>query len=192
MFGNVVRGLRCARLEHTEMLKLRQIVQTMVEKTTPSLLADRPSVLALAWVLSNLLVGWIAVKTGHSNLGALAIGALDGVIFSSILMIRASARLEAGMTGLLSGFGLDSITNSGRTIAAFVHGVHNGLEAIVNASTGELPADHHQALELIIMRAIWMALVITLVALFLKWGLGPAAAPISTLVPTEISRGQAA
>jgi len=164
----------------------------MAAGTTTLLRADRASFLALAWVLSNLLVGWIAVKTGHPNLGALAIGALDGAIFSSILLIRASARLEAGMTGLLSGFGLDSITNSGRTIASFVHGLHNGLEAIVNASTGELPTDHHQPLELIIMRAIWMPLIVTLVALFLRWGRTPAATPIHTLVPAEISRGQAA
>ena len=64
----------------------------------------------------------------------------------------------------------------------------------------ELQPAHHQALERMFMRAIWMALIVTLLALFVKWGQTPAAAPIAqpmpTLVPVpapaEIARGQAA
>lgn len=169
-------------------------------RTTGLLDAQRASALALAWVLSNVALAWIGVAIGHPNLGALTVGALDGAIFSAIVLVKASARLEAGMTGLLSGFGLDSITNGGRTIASFVHSVHEVVETIVNASTDELPPGHHQALELMIMRAIWTALIVVLLALFVKWGQRPAAAapiaePMRTLVPVpvpEIERGQAA
>jgi hypothetical protein len=179
--------------------------------------ADRAALLAMAWVFSNLALAWLAVQTGHPNAGALTVGALDGAIFSSIVLVKASARLEAGMTGLLSGFGLDSITNSGRTITTFVHGVHegleansgrtittfvhgvhDGLEAIVNASTAPSHCDRHETLELMILRAIWMAIIVTLLALFVKWGqscaVGAAAPPAATAlpVPVEIARGHAA
>jgi hypothetical protein len=180
------------------MMKLWNNVATVAVRTTGLLDAERASVLALAWLLSNVALGWIGVAIGHPTLGALAAGALDGTIFSAIVLVKASARLEAGMTGLLSGFGMDSITNGGRTVASFVHGVHEVLETIVNASTDELQPGHHQALELMVMRAIWMALIVILLSLFVKWGQSPAAAPIAEPMPTlrpvpaEIARGQAA
>jgi hypothetical protein len=169
-------------------------------RTTGLLDAERASVLALVWVMSNVALGWIGAAIGHPNLGALAAGALDGSIFSAIVLVKASPRLEAGMTGLLSGFGLDSVANGGRMVANSVHGVHEVLEQIVNASADELPAGHHQELELMIMRAVWTAIIVTLLALFIKWGQTPSAAavpaPMPTLVPApapaEIARSQAA
>src|SRR5262249_20213941 len=113
------------------MSKLCSIFGTITLKISGLLDAARAPILALAWVLSNVVLGWIGVATGHPNLGALTAGALDGAIFSAIVLVKASARLEALMTGLLSGFGLDSITNSGRTVASFVHSVHDVLETIV-------------------------------------------------------------
>jgi hypothetical protein len=157
------------------------------------------SLLALAWVLLNLGLGWIGVATGHPNAAALIAGAFDGTIISGIVLVKASARLEAGMTGLLSGFGFDSITNGGHTVARFVHGVHDVLETIINVSADDLQPGHHQALELMLMRAIWVALTVILLALFVKWGqnreAAPAAEPMPTLVqvpPPEMARGQAA
>jgi hypothetical protein len=181
------------------MSKIWNMVATMAARATGLSEAEHASILALVWVSSNLFLGWMGTAIGHPNLGALMLGALDGAIFSAIVLVKASARLEAGMTGLLSGFGLDSISNGGRTVASLVHSVHEGLETIVSASTDALQPDHHQALELMIMRAIWMAIIVTLLALLLKWGRSPAAAiadPTHTLVavpvPTEIARGHAA
>ena len=104
---------------------------------------------------------------------------------------------DAGMTGLLSGFGLESISNSGGTIARLVHGLHEGLEAIVKASTDEVQPGHHQMLELMVLRGIWMAIAVVLLALFVKWGrsaeTGAAVpAPALVAVPAEIPRAQAA
>jgi hypothetical protein len=176
------------------MSKLRNIALTIAAATTGLLGPDRAPLLALLWVLLNLALGGIAVHSGYPNAGALLVGALDGFIFSSLVLVKASARLEAGMTGLLSGFGLDSITNSGRVVARLVHGIHEGLEAIVSASTDGQSCDHHQVLELMVMRAIWMAVAVVLLALFVKWGRSQAVAasaqPAPALVhaPAEIPR----
>jgi hypothetical protein len=180
------------------MKKLSNIVQAIGVRTTSFCAADRAPLLALLWVLSNLFLGWIAVRSGHPNVGALAAGALDGAVFSSIVLVKASARLEAGVTGLLSGFGIDSVTNSGHAIARLVHGVHEGLESLVEASGVDKPCGHHQDLELMVMRAIWIAVIVVLLTLFVKWGetpaAVPAAAPMPALVahPSEIARAQAA
>src|SRR5437588_519130 len=96
------------------MLKLWNIVVTIAVRTTGLLDGAPAPVLALAWILSNLARGWIGIAIRHPNLGALTAGALDGTIFSAIVLVKASARPEAGMTGLLSGFGLDSITSGVR------------------------------------------------------------------------------
>lgn len=182
------------------MSKLWNIVAAIAARTPGLQDSERASVLALAWVLSNVALGWMGAAIKHPNVGAFAAGALDGAIFSAIVLVKASARLEAGMTGLLSGFGVDSITNGGRTVASFVHSIHEVLEQIVTTSTENLPDAHHQVLELMIMRAVWAALIVTLLALFVKWGQTPAAAPVaapmqnrvSAPAPTEIARGQAA
>ncbi len=177
------------------------IVMGIAVRTTNLFAADRAPIVALVWVLSNLALGWIAVRLGHPNFGALFAGALNGAIFSSIVLVKASARLEAGMTGLLSGFGIDSITNSGHTIRGIVHGLHEGLEALVMASSTADPAhDNHQELESMIMRAIWMAIAVALLAFFVKWGqtpesaaaAPPAHAPAPVAVPAEMARAQAA
>jgi hypothetical protein len=168
------------------MLKLRKIALTLGAAATGLLGPDHAPLLALLWVLSNLAVGGFAIRAGWPNAGALIVGALDGAIFSSILLVKASPRLEAGMTGLLSGFGLDSISNSGRIVARIVHGVHEGLEAIVNASTAGQACDHHEALELMVMRAVWIAIAVILLALFVKWGRSSDAAASAPLAPALV------
>jgi hypothetical protein len=182
------------------MSRLWNITGVIAARSAGLLEAERASVLALLWVMSNVALGWMGVAIGHPNLGALAAGALDGTVFSAIVLVRASPRLEAGMTGLLSGVGMDSITNGGRMVANSVHGVHELLEQIVNASAEEMPAGHHQELELMIMRAVWTAIIVTLLALFIKWGQTKSAAavsaPLPTLIPApapaEMARSQAA
>jgi hypothetical protein len=186
------------------MLKLSNILAIMAIKTVGLLKAERAPLMALAWVVSNVVLVWIGMVTKHPNLGGLTAGALDGAILSAIVLVKASARLEAGMTGLLSGFTLNSMNNGGRTVASFVHGVHEVLETVVTSST-QLPAGHHQELELMIMRAIWAAVLVMLLAFLVKWGQSPAGAAAAVVqpgpmlvpvavpaVPTEIARGQAA
>lgn len=181
------------------MLNVWHIAVAIAARTTGLLDGQRAPLLALTWVFSNIALGWIGIIMGHPNFGALTAGALDGAIFSAIVLVRASARLEAGMTGLLSGFGLDSITNQGKTVATFVHSMHEVLETIVTTSTTEFNPEHHKELELVLMRAIWMAIIVMLLTLFVKWGQNQAkpAAPVApalvaVAVPGEISRGQAA
>jgi sensor c-di-GMP phosphodiesterase-like protein len=181
------------------MLNLWHMAAAIAARTTGLLDGQRAPLLALAWVFSNIALGWVGVIAGHPNFGALIAGALDGAVFSAIVLVRASGRLEAGMTGLLSGFGLDSITNQGKTVAAFVHSIHEVLETIVSTSATELHPEHHKELELVLMRAIWMAIIVMLLTLFVKWGqnqANPAAqtppALVAVALPAERSRGQAA
>src|SRR5579884_1815169 len=83
-------------------------------KTAPSL--PRPlqaPLFGLGWFAANLLAGWLGFAFGHSFLGAMLAGALDGSLISVIVVARASEKFQSGLTGLLSGVSLDKISSGG-------------------------------------------------------------------------------
>ena len=65
--------------------------------------------LGLLWVLLNLSLIWLGVKTQHPGSCSIAAGGVDGAVLSIIAVTKVSARLRSGATGLLGGISVSGL-----------------------------------------------------------------------------------
>jgi hypothetical protein len=132
--------------------------------------ALRAPVLGLIWVLSNIVLGWSAFTTNHPALGFLTAGAIDGTILSVIVVAKASHQFRSGTTGLLGGLGLDALTNNGQTLVTkTANAIHEIADTLVVSISGPSNEQQHLALEAEIVLAVWVAIIVVLAALIVKW-----------------------
>jgi hypothetical protein len=130
----------------------------------------RAPVLGLIWVLLNIVLGWSASTTNHPAFGFLTAGAMDGTILSVIVVARASHQFRSGATGLLGGLGLDALTNNGQTLVTkTANAIHEITDTLVVSISGPGNEPQHRALEAEIVLAIWVAIIVVLAALIVKW-----------------------
>jgi len=133
----------------------------------PSLQAP---LLGLAWVLFNVALGWLGQATGCLNVCSVLAGAVDGTIFSVIVVATASEKFQAGATGLLGGLGLDNFANGGQ---ALVTKAARAIHGVVDAMLASLPGGDNPVLEAAheaaVLRAVWIAIIVVLAALIAKW-----------------------
>ncbi len=135
----------------------------------------QPPLLALAAVLVNLFLFWLALATGHLYSCFTVAGIVNGAAISVIVVALSSEKLQAGLIGLLGGIWLDNIASQEtlarraiRTAAQFMHGVVSDLQIQVS-----LPgATQEQALQFVdtaVVYAVWIALASVLASLLVKW-----------------------
>jgi hypothetical protein len=132
-------------------------------------------VLGLAWVSLNLVVEWMGLSLGHSTAFSMAVGGFDGMVLSVIVVAKLSEKFQAGVTGLLSGFSLDSVMGSGTSVAAkAAQAVHVILDSMQLLPGAELLHDQLQAA---VIQALWTAVVVIVAASLVKWAQDASSAP---------------
>jgi hypothetical protein len=134
--------------------------------------------LGLAWVALNLVVEWLGLSLGHSTAFSMAIGGIDGMVVSVIVVAKLSQKFQAGMTGLLSGFSVDSAMGGGSSsvVGKVAEGVHVILDNMQLLPGAELM---HAQLQAAVIQGMWTAVVVVVAALLVKWAQDAAAAPAS-------------
>ena len=131
--------------------------------------------LALAAVLVNLLLFWLALASGHLYSFLILTGILDGAVISVMVVALSSDKLQAGLIGLLGGVWLDNIAGQEtlarraiRTAAQFMHRVVSDLQIQVSFPG----ATQEQALVYVdtaVVYAVWIAVAAVLASLAVKW-----------------------
>ena len=148
-------------------------------KQTGRALESTPApVLGLTWVCLNLLVGWIGISFGHATALSIAIGAFDGMVVSVIVVAKVSQKFQAGMTGLLGGFSLDSLTGSSSSVVAKVaqtiHAILDTMQLLPGTESV------HDALQASLIQGLWTAVVVVVAALLVKWAQDATCATLAT------------
>jgi hypothetical protein len=163
---------------------------------TPSMAIPKPAapefllqlqvpLLGLTWVLFHVGLGWLGLAIGRPNLCAVAAGALDGTILSVIAVAKASEGFQAGMTGLLSGISLDSLAGGQTLVTKVAQAIHGFVDSILESFGGMGDEATHKVLQGAAVEGIWIAIIVVLAALIVKW------VNTSTTSPSVLSRGAA-
>src|SRR5271167_2537543 len=69
------------------------------------------------WVVINVALVYLGLHLPYSLPCSLLAGILNGTLLSVIAVAKASARFQAGVTGLLSGFSLSGLRSDGSLLS---------------------------------------------------------------------------
>jgi hypothetical protein len=126
--------------------------------------------LGVVWVFSNVALIALGIKTGYHITCHLVAGAADGAILAVIVIATVSEKFQAGVTGLLSGYGYGNIVTGFAPVKRVLAGLHAMLDSSLDVLT---PLPHDEQLhETIQDAAMWImvtVLVVVLAALVVQW-----------------------
>jgi hypothetical protein len=126
--------------------------------------------LGLAWVFSNVGLVTLGINTSHHITYPLLAGGADGAILAVIVIATISEKFQAGITGLLSGYGYGNIATDFAPAQRLVTSLHAALDKSLDLLT---PGPHNEALHDAIQAAVtWIigtVLVVILAALIVQW-----------------------
>ena len=126
--------------------------------------------LGLAWVLANVVLGWLGLAIGHMCACLVTAGALDGALLAVIVVTRASDTFQGAIAGAFGGLGLDNLGNSGQSLVTnTAHTIHGIVDTLVTGIGGPGHERVHAALEQATVQGIWTAILVVLAALIAKW-----------------------
>ncbi len=117
--------------------------------------------LVMVWVFVNVFLVRLGFRTGYQATCGLLAGGFDGSLLASIVLATLGDNLQAGTTGLLSGYGFhDAISKFGLTKQYLVW-LHERSENLLVALLGPEEA-FHKAVE---YEALWMVSTAAVVVL---------------------------
>jgi hypothetical protein len=109
--------------------------------------------LVMTWVFVNVLLVRLGFRTGyHATCGLLA-GGIDGSILASVVMATLGHRLQAGATGLLSGYGFHDAVSKFQLTKQYLTWLHQNSESALVVLLGP-DEDFHKAVQ---AEVLWMA-----------------------------------
>jgi hypothetical protein len=123
----------------------------------------------LLWVLFNILLVWVGVKTQHAGSCSIAAGGVDGAILSIIAVTKASARLRSGATGLLSGVSVSGLRSDANLLKSWAHSVHGFVDNVLTALNLAVDENWHQEIEHAVIWTLWVAILVVLASLVAEW-----------------------
>lgn len=140
------------------------------------------ALLGMAWVLFNILLIFLGYQTGCPITCAIFAGSVDGLIASLIVVAVFSHKFQAGVTGLVSGYGFNNLANGFAPAQQAVKNLHDRFDGFLKALPA-VPGGYEELHHHIEISALWIAMTATFVvvaALIVQWirtgdGTSPAA-----------------
>lgn len=109
--------------------------------------------LVMTWVFVNVLLVRLGFQTGYQATCGLLAGGIDGSILASIILATLGERLQAGTTGLLSGYGFHDAMSKFASTKQYLVWIHGHTEKALVILLGP-DENFHRAVQ---AEVVWMA-----------------------------------
>ena len=121
------------------------------------------------WVVVNVLLVYLGLHIAYAMPCCLLAGILNGTLFSVIAVAKASARFQAGATGLLSGLSLSSLRSDGSMLSRAAQSLHVFVDQSMHALGFEFTEQVHKQIEQQALYIIWTTVFVVLASLIAEW-----------------------
>ncbi|HEY6339834.1 MAG TPA: hypothetical protein VIW68_15190 [Candidatus Sulfotelmatobacter sp.] len=121
------------------------------------------------WVGVNVLLVYVGLHVAYSLPCCLLAGILNGTLFSVIAVAKASARFQAGATGLLSGLSLSGLRSDGSLVWKAAQGLHAFVDQALHAVDFDFAEPVHRQIEQQTLYIIWTTVLVVLASLVAEW-----------------------
>ena len=121
------------------------------------------------WVGINVLLVYLGLHIAYSLPCCMLAGILNGTLFSVIAVAKASARFQAGATGLLSGLSLSGLRSDGSMLWKATQGVHIFVDQALHALGIDVVEQIHRQIEQQALYIIWTTVFVVLASLIAEW-----------------------
>jgi len=126
--------------------------------------------LGVLWVFTNVGLIALGIKTRHDIACSLVAGAADGAIVAMIVLATVSEKFQAGVTGLLSGYGYGNLVTDFAPVQRILKGLHGLLDRSLDLlAPGAQDEQLHDAIQGATMWIMVTVLVVVLAALIVQW-----------------------
>lgn len=121
------------------------------------------------WVVVNVLLVYLGLHVTYALPCCLLAGILNGTLFSVIAVAKASARFQAGATGLLSGISLSGLRSDDSMLSRATQGVHTVVDGTLRAIGCNFSEPIHRQVEQQALYIVWTTLFVVLASLIAEW-----------------------
>jgi hypothetical protein len=126
-------------------------------------------VVGLLWVLFNILLVWMGVRTQHPGSCSIAAGGVDGAVLSIIAVTKISARFRSEATGLLGGISISGLRGDVSLLTSWAHSVHGLVDNALLALNLAPDEKWHNEIEHAVIWTLWVAILVVLASLVAEW-----------------------
>jgi hypothetical protein len=121
------------------------------------------------WVVANVALGGLGIYIDWPVTCAFLAGLLNGTLLAVIAVAMASARFQAGATGLLGGLTLSGLRNDGSMVWKATRGLHVFVDNALHALGFVVNEKLHHAIEQEILYMVWTVVLVVLASLVGEW-----------------------
>jgi len=121
------------------------------------------------WVVSNVALGGLGIYLNRTGSCAFLAGLINGTLMAMIAVATASARFQAGTTGLLGGLSLSGLRSDGSMIWKSMQTVHDLIDKALRATGIPLNEKLHDAIEREALYMIWTMVFVVMASLVAEW-----------------------
>ncbi len=129
----------------------------------------RAPVLGLSLVLLNTLLVALGTEYHRPVTCNIIAGAVDGAVFAVVIVTMLGEKLRAGVTGLMSGYGIANVSDgfdSARKILNTLHGLADNFLSMMPVSPDE---PLHDVIQDATLWIAWTTVFVVMAALLMQW-----------------------
>ncbi len=129
----------------------------------------RAPVLGLSLVLLNTLLVALGARYHRPVTCNILAGSVDGAVVAVVIVAAMGERLRAGVTGLMSGYGIANVSDgfdSARKSLNTLHGLADSFLSVMPVSPDE---PLHDAIQDATLWITWTTVFVVLAALLMQW-----------------------
>jgi hypothetical protein len=115
----------------------------------------------MTWVFLNVLLVQLGFRTGYQATSGLLAGGINGSILASVILATLGEKLQAGTTGLLSGYGFHDAVSKFQLTKQYLQWLHCHSEKVLLVLLGPNP-EFHNAVQ---YEVLWMVCTTAVVVL---------------------------
>jgi hypothetical protein len=129
----------------------------------------RMPLFGVIWVVVNVVLAGLGVYSHRPFTCSFLAGLINGTLLSVIAVAAASARFQAGATGLLGGLTLSGLRSDGSMISKAMQSLHGVADSVLQALGVESTETLHRAIEQEALYMVWTTLIVVLASLVAEW-----------------------
>jgi hypothetical protein len=125
--------------------------------------------LGAGWVAVNVVLVGLGTHVPYPLSCSFLAGIINGTVLSVIAVAKASARFQAGTTGLLGGLTLSGLSNDGSIIWKAMQALHGFMDnALIGLGIPGGEGIHHE-IEQESLYIVWTTVLVVLASLVAEW-----------------------
>ena len=121
------------------------------------------------WVAANVGLGALGIYFNWPVRCGFAAGLVNGTLLAVIAVATASARFQAGATGLLGGLSLSGLRSDGSMIWKAMQSIHGIVDNTFRAMNVEVNENLHNAIEQETLYMVWTIMFVVMASLIAEW-----------------------